>query len=286
MNLFTKRFGLVLAGVIGVGAIATLAMGASFALFSAQSGSGTKTFAAGTVKFSTDQSSTTSVCTETNLEPGDSSTGYVGANVLDSGNHSPALLPCTFYGEYTGSLSAYVGLDITVTSSSAPGTFYSPTDLPGPSAIPPECAPATLPATGFICNNYALINNSDANFALQQFQIQAFDNSGGSLGAPKIVDGSLTMKCTESGTPFTSDAVQTCTSTITGPVLIATVTGGISSGISDILDYYLPKAAGNGYQGATATVTEFFVAVQCSNNATDLSQINDGCLYSGPKSWS
>jgi hypothetical protein len=285
MNLFTKRFGLVLAGVIGVGAIATLAMGASFALFSAQSQSGTKTFAAGTVKFNTDQSSTYSVCSETNLEPGDSSTGYVGANVLDSGNHDPLLTPCTFYGEYTGSLSAYVGLDITVTSTSAPGEFYSPTDIIGPSAVPGECVPATAPATGFICDNYALINNQDPSYAEQQFQIQAFDASGGPLGAPKIVDSNLTMTCTETN-PHTTTAVQTCTSTITGPVLIATVTGGIESGLADTLDYYLPLAAGNGYQGATATVTEFFVAVQCSNNATDRSQINDGCLYSGPRSWS
>jgi hypothetical protein len=145
--------------------------------------------------------------------------------------------------------------------------------------------PATAPATGFICDNYALINNQDPSYAEQQFQIQAFDASGGPLGAPKIVDSNLTMTCTETN-PHTTTAVQTCTSTITGPVLIATVTGGIESGLADTLDYYLPLAAGNGYQGATATVTEFFVAVQCSNNATDRSQINDGCLYSGPRSWS
>jgi hypothetical protein len=286
MNLFTKRFGLVLAGVIGVGAIATLAMGASFALFSAQSGSGTKTFTAGTVKFSTTQASTSVVCNEANLEPGDSSKGWVPPDVLNLGNQ--ALPPCTFNAEYQGSLSAYVGLDITVTSTSAPGTFYSPTNLGG------DCLQATAPATGYICDNYALINNTDPSSAQQQFQIEAFDASGGPLGTPKIVDSSLTMTCTESGTDYTSTAVQTCTSTITGPVSVATVSGAATteyggSGIADTLDYYLPLTAGNGYQGATATVTEFFVAVQCSNNATTYSSsdpTNDMCYGPGPKSWS
>ena len=136
-----------------------------------------------------------------------------------------------------------------------------------------------------------MINNADQNYAQQQFEIAAYDTSGGPPGsAPpsyNILDVNLTpMTCQELGTSLTSTAQQECTFTTTSPVVIATVSGSALSGIADELDYSLPLAANNFYQGATATVTESFVAVQCSNNAHDPSQINDGCAYPGPRSWS
>lgn len=68
MSLFTKRFGLVLAGVVGVGAIAALALGASFALFTSTANGPSQTFTAGTVTLNTPA---TGSCTGiSNLEPG------------------------------------------------------------------------------------------------------------------------------------------------------------------------------------------------------------------------
>ncbi len=89
MNLVTKRFGLVLASVIGVGAIAVLVAGTTFALFTSSSSPSSQTFTAGTVKLDnpTSASCTTDV---TNMEPGDSGT-------------------CDFSVDYDGSLPAYIG---------------------------------------------------------------------------------------------------------------------------------------------------------------------------------
>jgi predicted ribosomally synthesized peptide with SipW-like signal peptide len=92
MNLFTKRLGLVLAGVVGVGAIAALAIGASFALFNAQLTAPPQTFTAGTVSL---YAPTSATCTTNvgNMEPGDTGT-------------------CTFTVQYGGTLPAYIGVEI------------------------------------------------------------------------------------------------------------------------------------------------------------------------------
>ncbi len=103
MNLFTKRFGLVLAGVVGVGAIAALAIGASFALFSATSAGASQTFTAGTVSLN---SPTTGTCTVGNLEPG------------DTGN-------CNFTVMYGGSLPAYIGAEATANGVLAPELSFT-----------------------------------------------------------------------------------------------------------------------------------------------------------------
>lgn len=286
MNLFTKRLGLVLAGVIGVGAIASLAVGASFALFSSTSGSNVATFSAGTVSFNTNQASAPTTCTETNLAPGDSSTGYNPTGLfalLGKGNQTDP--PCSIGAEYTGSLDAWIGLDVSVTSTSAPGYFYSPVNLTGLTG-PAECEANPGTGGGFICDNYALINNTDGLAAIEQFEIKASDTSGGPPGsAPSnttVTDINLVPTCSYSGTQFTSNFVQTCTFQTPTPVEIATASGEttpgqVASQVADQLDYFLPNLAGNGYQGASASITESFVAVQYANN-------NNG--HGGPISWS
>ncbi len=93
MHLFTKRFALVFTGVVGVGAIAALTIGASFSLFSATSPGTSTTFTAGTVTLNTPQSA--SCPTATNLEPGDTGS-------------------CAFTVNYGGSLPAYIGAEATV----------------------------------------------------------------------------------------------------------------------------------------------------------------------------
>lgn len=92
MHLFTKRFALVFTGVVGVGAIAALTIGASFSLFSATSPGTSTTFTAGTVSLNNQQSA--SCPTASNLEPGDSGS-------------------CAFTVNYGGSLPAYIGAEAT-----------------------------------------------------------------------------------------------------------------------------------------------------------------------------
>jgi hypothetical protein len=265
MNLFTKRFGLVLAGVVGVGAVASLATGASLALFSANASPGQpNSFAAGTVTLGT--SSTGYVtCNETNMAPGDSSAGYVGASVTTTGNRIDPT--CDSSANYTGSLNAYIGVEISFTATSAPG-------------------------------GYALINDNDPNASSQEFKVNGKDPWS---GAWTSTDSSLTVNC---GTD-TSTSVQTCTGNteifVVGaagpspnPSGIANLEeyfndgGGTKGSVAANLDYYLPLAATNGYQGASATVTITFYSVQCSNNAFGLpAAVNADCsAANAPAAWS
>lgn len=100
MNLLTKRLGLVLAGLLGIGAIASLAIGASYALFSSTPGSQQTQFTAGTVtltKVSTD------TCTFDNMNPGDT---------------SPT---CSYTVDYTGSVQAFLLLNVSTSSQAGSG---------------------------------------------------------------------------------------------------------------------------------------------------------------------
>ena len=108
MNLFTKRIGLLLTAVVGVGAIAALSIGASFSLFSATSPGVTTTFTAGTVTLGTPAVAS---CPVGNLEPGDSGT-------------------CTFTVTYTGSLPAYIGAEATATGVLQPELSFTVNGTP------------------------------------------------------------------------------------------------------------------------------------------------------------
>ena len=115
MNLFTKRFGLVLAGVVGVGAVASLAMGASFALFSSNVTGAANTFSAGTVTLAANSDASTT-CNVGPMSPGDSSTGYP----LGIGNNTDPT--CVAAVNYTGNLGAYIGVGFTITSTGPNGS--------------------------------------------------------------------------------------------------------------------------------------------------------------------
>ncbi|MGH7642659.1 MAG: hypothetical protein ACRENX_06535 [Candidatus Dormibacteria bacterium] len=99
MNLGTKRFGLVLAGLIAVGAVASLAIGASFALFSSTPTGVSDSITAGTVTLANPASTS---CTFNNIAPGDQPT------------------TCTYTVDYTGSLDAWILVNASVTSTAGP----------------------------------------------------------------------------------------------------------------------------------------------------------------------
>ncbi|HXW43294.1 MAG TPA: TasA family protein [Streptosporangiaceae bacterium] len=102
-----KRLALAGAAVTAVGAVATLVAGFTFGLFSATESSSSNSFTAGTVTVTT-TTPTSVVCTITNMIPGDASTNFLPAYSNSSDT------PCTYNVEYTGSASAWLGVDVTV----------------------------------------------------------------------------------------------------------------------------------------------------------------------------
>lgn len=94
-----------------VASVASLAFGATLALFSASETSSTNTFSAGTVSVGLGATSTT--CNIVELMPGDSSTQYASGPVVNSVqvNGSQSKLRCTYNVKYTGSADAYLAVD-------------------------------------------------------------------------------------------------------------------------------------------------------------------------------
>lgn len=87
--------------VLMAGALGFAAWGTT-ALFSATMSNSADSFTAGTVTVGNGPTSTT--CSVTELAPGDSSTGY-GSGSVDK-------VRCTYNVKYTGSLPAYLGVDV------------------------------------------------------------------------------------------------------------------------------------------------------------------------------
>lgn len=96
------------AAITTVAAAATLTLGSTMALFNASETSAASAFTSGTVSVGLGSTSTT--CNVTSMTPGDSSTNY--------GSGSVSLTPCDYKVKYTGSVAAYLGVDISVTSGS------------------------------------------------------------------------------------------------------------------------------------------------------------------------
>lgn len=99
-----------LASIVLVTASAGLALVGTSALFTDTETNSSDTFASGTVTVGFGATSTT--CNVTELAPGDSSAGY--------GSGSASRTTCTYKVKYTGSLPAYLGVDVNVANGSTP----------------------------------------------------------------------------------------------------------------------------------------------------------------------
>jgi predicted ribosomally synthesized peptide with SipW-like signal peptide len=104
-----RRLALGAAATTAVGAVAALVAGFTFGLFSATESSGANTFTAGTVTVGTGSPASVT-CTISGMMPGDSSSG------APSGNKGST--PCTYNVKYTGSASAWLGVDVAVSNGS------------------------------------------------------------------------------------------------------------------------------------------------------------------------
>jgi hypothetical protein len=108
-----KRLALAGGAITVVGAVATLVAGFTFGLFSATESGGTNSFTAGTVTVTTANPASVT-CTITTMVPGDSSAGFSGG-YTNTGDTT-----CTYNVEYTGSASAWLGVDMAVSNGGTP----------------------------------------------------------------------------------------------------------------------------------------------------------------------
>lgn len=108
----SKRLALAAGSAAAIAAVAVLALSATFGFFSATSSAQGNNFPAGTVNLSSDA---TGACTVAAILPGTSPT------------------PCTLKATYSGSVSAYLGLDVLIeTQAGSGGTpLYDPTGPAG-----------------------------------------------------------------------------------------------------------------------------------------------------------
>jgi hypothetical protein len=106
MKTIRRRLVLVAGGVTALALSSTLVAGTTFGFFSSRPGAETNSFASGTVTLS---STVTGACTVTNMAPGDSSS-------------------CTLGTTYSGSLSAYVAVDVLIETQGGSGgtALYNP----------------------------------------------------------------------------------------------------------------------------------------------------------------
>jgi hypothetical protein len=143
--------------------------------------------------------------------PGDSSAGApIGGKTAAT---------CTYNVKYTGSASAWLGVDVTVTNGSTPLYDGSATGL----------------------------------------QIYLKDGSTTYLTSTAPAVGTTYVK--EGGTSASLPAGTTSN------LLVSTSPATTNTAVSFTLDYAVPIATGNSYQGGSATVTLTFHAVQSNNNA-------------------
>lgn len=215
-----KRLALAL---VTLAATAGLVGAVSFALFSSTANGQSDTFAAGTVSLGQDPESF--ACNVTHMAPGDStsSSDFAGTNGLDTA--------CNYVVKYTGSLPAWIGLDVSTNSIAGSG-------------------------------GEALLDGN-AN-GLQVLVTDALGNvpPGGTFGLGSI-------KCVGAYPTAAS-----CSSS--DPNQLLTKVGGtdtngdnsVNNGWSDTftVNYGLPLASPNAYQGGSAHVILTAHAVQATNN--------------------
>jgi hypothetical protein len=205
-----KRIALAAAAAVSIGAAATMASGLTFGLYSASASSNGNTFTTGTVTVGTG-TPTSVTCTITNMVPGDSSAGAPIGGKADT--------TCTYNVKYTGSASAWLAVDVSVSNGST--ALYDST------------------ATGL--------------------QLYLKD------GTPVTY---LTSTAPTAGTTFKNQAGTATSLPATGTqdLLVSTTAATTNTAVSFALDYALPIASGNTYQGGSTTVTLTFHAVQSGNN--------------------
>lgn len=108
MNNIKKNMYGITGGLLALAAVGTLTVGTTMSLFSASSSSSANAFTTGTVAVGLGDSPSVT-CNVTEMSPGDSSVG--------ASTGSKSLGTCSYNVKYTGSLPAWLAVDVTVNSS-------------------------------------------------------------------------------------------------------------------------------------------------------------------------
>lgn len=260
MRLFNRRSTIVLATVGAVGAIAVAATAASFALFYDPIAPQHVTFAAGNVTLN---QTATSHCTFDNIAPGFSTAGYPG------GDHSqPA---CTTDIQYTGTLDAFLALDVTVTTGAGKSRLAcNGGAVSGMMKCAPLYNPGSQPGAGSPLEIYVLANGD--SYQGENGGTQAFG-----IGNDQTITDPGTVGVDRSYTGISSTGTAATCNAITG--VDCPVAGGSKYLESYTVYAYWPlddNGDQNVYQNSWATVTLSEHAVQAADNALfACSPIND-----------
>ena len=253
MHISRKRLLISAGGITAVGAAATLVLGSTLGLFSATETSGTNSFTAGTVSVGLDSTasvtcSVTAGTQPTNMVPGDSSAGATLGSKADQ--------TCSYNVKYTGSAPAWVAVDVAVANGGT-ALFTSGAD------------------TGI---QFYLKDGTNTYVTSASTNGSTAGHTGGTAGT------TYAAQTTGTATALPAAGIANLLVNPGG----ATPTAVSSGAVSDMnLDYLLPLASGNTYQGGSVTVTLTFHAVQATNNALPAGcQSGWQCTASGSFGWS
>ena len=232
-----RRLGLITLAVGTAGAVVAMA---SFALFTSAATPQKDTFAAGTVIIGQDSPATN--CVIQNIEPGDSGT-------------------CTYTVTYTGSLHAWVGLN--VQTSAVAVAAYTPTGSQTKLGGEALLNDGTTETGGLVVSLTNVFQGST-------------QTSG--LAVPLVHCPAAHSSGQEGSGPLLSSTA--CNSPLTTQLLASPFTGNPShpngqpaqswsNGTRDTVtvSWHLPRTATNAYQGGKAEIRLQAQAVQASNNA-------------------
>lgn len=256
MRLFNRRSTIVLATVGAVGAIAVAATAASFALFYDPIAPQHVTFAAGNVTLN---QASTHHCTFQNIAPGFSTQGYPGGD-----NSQPA---CTTDIQYTGSLAAFLSLDVTVTTGAGTGQTDTVACNGGSTSGMMSCAPLYNP--GFA-------SQKGVGSPLEVYVLANGDSYQGENGGTQAFGIGNDQTITDPGTVGVDTSYTGASTTGTAAKCVSTtgvdcpVQGGFKYLESYTVYAYWPldeNGDQNVYQNSWATVTLSEHAVQAADNA-------------------
>lgn len=226
-----KRVALRGSLIASIGVVAIIVVGMTLGLYGTSQASTGSGFSGGTVTVGTGAPASVT-CTIANIMPGDSSAGAPIGSKADSA--------CTYNVKYTGSASAWLAVDVTITNGST--ALYDGT------------------ATGL----QLYLNDANSTY--------------------------LTSTAPASGTTFKTAAGTATSLPATGiqDLLVSATAAAANTAVGFTLDYALPIASGNIYQGGSATVTLTFHAVLAGTNSLPSTCTSAGsqCLAGDGFAWS
>ena len=308
-----RRLALAGAIVATLGAVGTLVGGFSFGLFSSTGTSGANTFTAGTVTVGAGTPASVT-CTIASMLPGDSSAGAPIGGKADT--------TCTYNVKYTGSASAWLGVDVTVTngstalydgsatgvtsglsaSSSSSGNSFAASTVTLDNSSVANCPVSGLLPNGSAaaCTFTAAYLGPAAAYLAVDVVIETQAGTGGTrLYNPTDSANDLRITITSASPAVTFTVPSTATTCPTGApsgsdcyeldnelISTAPVTNAT---VAFSVSVSLPSSSPTGYQGGTAQITLTTRAVQSSDNTlscTATPAAGTPCTPGGSFKWS